>query len=235
MSIPSLITKGALALGAMGLPFAAAHHGGMKPGDMAKHGVFGTVSSISGSTLTVTDKDGKAVSIDASSAHFMNGPGSSSGISLSDIQVGDKIMAIGNVNGSNVSAKSINDQSLLGRVLFGGRVTAVNGSSITINMPQKPATPPVKGEKPTAPTMISYTVDLSGATLSKPGKTATTIAISDIKVGDQVAITGTLNGSAITAKSLSDMGSFKGRGVWKGGMGMHRGFGRGMRMTGQGK
>ena len=94
----------------------------------------------------------------------------------------------------------------------------------------KKLTPPVKGQKPPAPTMVTYTVDISGAQLTKPGKTATTITAGDIKVDDRIAITGTLNGTSITAKHISDLGQFKGRGEFKGmpGKGPGMGFKRGM-------
>jgi hypothetical protein len=242
MTTSSLIAKGAIALGAVGLPFAAAHHPGLKagmnPDAFAKHGAFGTVASINGSIITVTDKDGKTITIDASNADFMKGPGNAAGITISDIQVGDKLMAMGDVNDTTVSAKHIDDASLMGRILFGGKVTAVNGSSITIEMPQRPATPPTQGQKPEAPTMTTYTVDLTSASLSKPGKEATTIALSDIKAGDRVAITGTLNGTTVSAKTLSDMGQRGERAFGEGrgmrGMPFKGGFGHGMRGQQQG-
>jgi hypothetical protein len=69
-------------------------------------------------------------------------------------------------------------------------------------------------------------------------KEATTIALSDIKAGDRVAITGTLNGTTVSAKTLSDMGQRGERAFGEGrgmrGMPFKGGFGHGMRGQQQG-
>src|ERR1700690_195591 len=84
--------------------------GGMK-GRMP--GVFGTVSAVSGTSLTVTSKAGPngtpaaaTYTVDASSATVMKAGASSS---VSAVTVGDTVMVQGTVNGTSVTAKTIRD------------------------------------------------------------------------------------------------------------------------------
>ena len=77
----------------------------------AYNGVFGTVSAISGTTLTVTSNaqnGGTATTyiVDASSATVTK---SGTASSVSAIAVGDTIMVRGTVSGTNVTAKTIMD------------------------------------------------------------------------------------------------------------------------------
>jgi hypothetical protein len=67
---------------------------------------------------------------------------------------------------------------------MGGTVTAVNGSTITI----------------TGKDGKTYTVDASSATAQK----LQTISVSDIRVGDEIGVMGTLSGTSITAKNIMD-------------------------------
>ena len=93
-----------------------------------------------------------------------------------------------------------------------GTVTAINGSSLTLSDKRSGAT---------------YTVDASGATIQKfpaPGNNQsgstppapTNISVSDIKVGDVIAVDGTVSGSDIVATKILD-GLAMGR-HWMGGM-----------------
>ncbi len=89
-----------------------------------------------------------------------------------------------------------------------GSITAINGSTLTLNDKRANAT---------------YTVDVSNATFTtrqkpttegaKPTETTTTLA--NLKVGDRVGVTGTLSGTSITATAVM---------TGDGGMGGH-GFG----------
>jgi hypothetical protein len=91
-----------------------------------------------------------------------------------------------------------------------GKITAISGSTITLQDMQNSTT---------------YTVDASAATVTKHGKpaaqgeapTKTTVQLSTLAVGDIVAVRGTVNGSVIAATAL-ELG---------GGMGMHGGMGHG--------
>ena len=70
-------------------------------------GVFGKVTSISGSVITITGmRDSTSYAIDASNATIIKNGSTGS---LADIVVGDMIMAQGTVNGSSVTATIISD------------------------------------------------------------------------------------------------------------------------------
>lgn len=69
-------------------------------------GVMGTVSAISGDTLTVTGKDGGTYTVDASRA-TVKADGSSS--SLSSLKIGDSVMITGAITTASMSAADIED------------------------------------------------------------------------------------------------------------------------------
>lgn len=67
------------------------------------HGVMGTVSSISGNTITVTTPDGKTYTVEAGSAEVKKMVTTT----ISDIAVGERIGVHGDVSGTTVTAKQI--------------------------------------------------------------------------------------------------------------------------------
>ena len=161
----------------------------------ANNMVVGTVTTISGTTLTVTDAKSVVYTIDASAAKVDPGMMGASGLTVANILVGDKVVVTGPVNGTSETAKMINDRSMKGRNIFMGTVTVTNGSVLTI-------------DSMTGKTKTSYTVDASSAALSKGmGKgTPATIAITDVKVGDRIFAIGTLSGTSVAATSVRDLG-----------------------------
>ncbi len=175
-----------------------------------KYGVSGAVASINGTTLTITGSNNTTYTVDASQAKFSESAASQ--YTIANIQVGDKVSVSGTVTGTNVVAKSVFDSSLMSRTMFSGTVTAISGSTITITGMNK----------------TTYTVDASQAAITRMQRpttkgakaTPTTLAITDVKVGDRLMINGTINGTAISATKISDPGSFKG-----GMMGRFRGMG----------
>lgn len=70
--------------------------------------IGGTIATISGTSLTMTNKGSATYSIDASSAKFLHG---SSTISISSLKVGDSIVVQGTVNGTSITASTIIDQN----------------------------------------------------------------------------------------------------------------------------
>ena len=180
---------------------------------MMKNVVMGTVSAISGNSITLTGSNNTTYTVDATSAKFMGGSFGSTQ-TLSNVQVGDKLMVNGTITGTSVAAKTINDISLQQRTVFSGKVTAVNGTTITM----------------TGRNNTTYTVDASAAKLTKGfGKNAATISAGSMAVGDMVMIGGSLNGTSITATAINDMGAP--RAVPAGGRGTHvtRGNQQGLR------
>ncbi|HTH93274.1 MAG TPA: DUF5666 domain-containing protein [Candidatus Paceibacterota bacterium] len=169
-------------------------------------GVFGTVTAVNGNIVTVQSKTytkGSTTStsttytVDATNAKVMK---SNAASTVSAIAVGDTVMVQGTVNGTAVTATRIDDGVMMkggtprgntqspqgnGQPVIGGKVTAVNGNIVTI----------------TNSSNVSYTIDVTHATITKDNKTAN---VSNIAVGDQVLAQGTINGNAVTAVTLVD-------------------------------
>jgi hypothetical protein len=87
-------------------------------------GVVGTVASISGSTITLTGKNGMTYTINTSGANIQkytpgtNGAkGTTASITTSQIQTGDTLRVVGTLSGTNVTATQIFD----GKFSFNGR------------------------------------------------------------------------------------------------------------------
>lgn len=196
-------------------------------------GVSGTVSAVSGSTITLTAKDGGIYTIDASGATVTKyANGTTTTVGVSGITVGDVITVNGTIKTANMTAKTIRDGAPAKPAMpvAVGKVTAVNGSTITLSgvvrpmpmMENAPSTTLGEGKLAT----ITYTVDASGATITKITASATkgakpttsTITVSQIALGDMLSVQGTANGSAITATAITDTQGFS--------MGM-RGLGKG--------
>lgn len=179
---------------------ADAGEGSMGQGMMARMGkgiraphVAGTITTISGSTLSITaeaNHGGGTYTIDASSATIMKDGAEAS---LSSFKVGDRVMAEGTIEGTNVKATKIGSRMGKG---FGGRgghgkghgvmgeVTAVAGATIT-----------VKGMDGT-----SYTVNAGAAKVQKMAEGT----LSDIAVGDRIGVQGSVSGTTVTATTIMD-------------------------------
>jgi hypothetical protein len=170
-------------------------NGGKNDTNFDKDSVFGTVTAVSGNTITMTskakDQNGTETTytVDASSAKVTeNGKDSS----VSEIKVGDTIVVKGTTSGTSIVATTIQNnqgQGLEtqgnGEPVISGTVTAVSGNTITI----------------TNKSGTTYTVDASSAKLTKNN---VTITISGIAVKDTVIIQGTFNGTSVTATSVID-------------------------------
>lgn len=189
-------------------------NGDMWHGD-APHGVVGTVSAVSGTTLTVTTKAKEkndatsaaptVYTVDASNAKIYNKGNEKSTIPVSSIAVGDAVMVRGTVSGTNVTATVIRDgiardkfkhsvanlTQLVkgnGEPIVGGSVVAISGTTFTV----------------TNASNVTYTIDAASTTVVKNG---TSTAIGNIAVGDNVLVQGTVNGSSVTAYSIIDQGA----------------------------
>lgn len=176
--------------------------------------VSGVVSAVNGTSLTVQSHGfgkGSATTtytVDASSATVYKNNATSS---VSAIAVNDRIIVMGTVSGTSVTAKTIRDgipmmmrgrgpdgspnsgtgQSLPfsgnGEPVVAGTVSSVNGSSIAI----------------TTSSNTSYAVDASSATVKKGSATST---VSSVASGDYVIVQGQVNGSSVTASTVLDNG-----------------------------
>lgn len=184
-----------------------------------KPGVFGTVSAINGTNITVTSKGfgtssvSKTYSVDASNATVSDKGVAST---LSAIIVGSSISVQGTVNGTSVIATKIdigmgfgigrdNGQNPgkgmggkfasstnviqgNGQPIIGGTVSAISGTTITI----------------TNKSNVSYTIDASSATITKGNVSS---SVSNVVVGDNILAQGTINGTSVTATTVTDQGS----------------------------
>jgi len=189
--------------------------------------IVGVVSAIDGTTITITKnmesgtdstKTTTQYTIDASRATIKKistpsniSDATMSNVSVADIKIGDTLMVQGTINGTTIAATTVTDGVLnkMGMVknpMIVGTVSAINGTTITVtknngfrNMTNSTLSP------------IIYTVDASGAVLNKftpvsqgQKPTPTLILISDIKVGDTLIIKGTISGTDIIAKTITD-------------------------------
>ena len=71
--------------------------------------VAGSVTSIAGSVVTITNKSNVTFTIDTTNAKIEK---TGAAATISDIAVGDMIVAQGAVNGSNVTASTVMDQGV---------------------------------------------------------------------------------------------------------------------------
>ena len=190
-------------------------------------GVFGTVASISGDTITVTSKGfgsnatAKTYTVDATNATVTKAGASSS---ISAIADGDIIMVQGTVSGTNVTATAIRDGVMggTGGGRFGGPGMRGNVSSTSSRgneMPGKEISNITGNGEPviggtvasisgtmltiTNKSNVTYSVDASNATVNKGGASST---VSAITTGDSVIVQGTVNGTAVVASSVIDQG-----------------------------
>ncbi len=194
-------------LGAGAVTFAQTNTTATTGTTPAQHqlGVGGRVTAVSGNTVTVTGKDGKTYTIDATSAAITK----DMTVGVADIKVGDTLMADGTVNGTTVTATSIHDGKMpmggfgrgpggpgmgMGRGVH-GTVASISGNTLTVT-----------ATNPKDSTTSTYTVDASSATVLKgtgPTKPATS-SLSAVAVGDNVMIEGTISGTNVVAKMVVD-------------------------------
>jgi hypothetical protein len=162
---------------------------------------MGTVTAISGNSITLKDKkNGTTYTVDASVAAITKhtkpategtAPTSTT-ITASGIALGDTLRVDGTLSGTTIAATKIDDGDFRGgRGGMHGGKPGVHGtvSSISGN------TMVVAGSDGK-----SYTVNASGAAVEK----MQTISISGIQVGDSVGIGGTVTGTTVTATHVMD-------------------------------
>ena len=164
-------------------------------------GVAGTVVSVSGNTITLTGKDGKTYTIDATKSTIDK----VSTITVGNIVAGDTLMVGGTVSGTTVTASHITDGQMPvapqggglggfggghGKPGVTGTVSAISGNTLTVA--NKAGT--------------SYSVNASGATVLKAasGAKPTTSTLASVAIGDTVRIQGTISGTSVTATQIVD-------------------------------
>ena len=204
-------------------PWQQGANGGMRRGMgmmVGKPAVVGTVSAVSGTTLTISGRQGFSTStpaatftVDASNATVRKGNATST---VSAIAVGDTVAIVGTVSGSNITATMIRDGMLMrgpgngqgkpgqapttqgnGEPVIAGTISAITGATLTV----------------TNKSNVTYSVDTTNAKITSG---ATASSLSNLKVGDAVVVQGTVNGTSIAASSVIDQAAASGQPAHKG-------------------
>lgn len=209
---------------------------GMRGGTAMPPGIFGTVTAVSGDTISVTSRvmkpnasstPGVAYTVDATNATIVKNGATST---IASIAVGDMVMVRGTVTGTNVTATVIRDgmNGTMGR--FGTFASSTygrpgNGSSTfgqrpTSTKKSTSSTPPIKGNG--EPVIAGSVASISGSSLTVTNasnvtytvdasnatimKGGVTSTIASVAVGDNVVVQGTVNDTTVTASSVIDQG-----------------------------
>lgn len=203
--------------------------------------VVGIVSSISGTSLTVTTKGWERGAAATSSATYIvdaaNATITKNGVnsSLPAITIGDRVMVRGSVIGTKVTATSVNDGRMLGRRSMMGRGIKADTATSTrpmMNIPTGNGEPVIAGSVTavngttltvTTKSGTAYTVQAASTTIMRMGAVS---ALSNVASGDTVVVQGAVNGTSVTASSLIDQGTppSGGEGSEDQGSGEGRGF-----------
>ena len=167
-----------------GLGTIASHNGG--PGGPGGHGPGHgpgadlTVTGVSGQTITAKQRDGTSVTIKTTSSTVFSRAGKTA--SLSDVTSGEQIHVQGTKNSDGSITATRVDIELPS---YGGQVTAISGSTITLQDHQ--------GTAHTIKTTSSTRFTLAGQSAS----------LSDVKTGEQISAEGTLNSDgSLTAETV---------------------------------
>lgn len=180
-------------------------------------GIFGTVTAISGNTITVQTKTFvKGSTSSTAAAYTVNADAAiidknKTAIAIAGISIGDTVMVEGTVSGSVVTAARIHD----GVMVKGAPDTKSNTGNDTKNkgdatIPDGNGQPVVGGTVTavngntitfTNKGNVAYTADVTNAKIIKNGTVATA---STIAVGDTVLAQGTINGSSVVAVTFID-------------------------------
>ncbi|MEI6041991.1 MAG: hypothetical protein WCQ00_00255 [bacterium] len=206
---------------------------------------MGAVTSINGSTITIAGRQvsfsersssstpSSAVvtyTVDATNAVVTKGNASST---VSSIVVGDNIVVMGTVSGTNIVATTIFN-SVRGPANGQGKELQNSGQDSRQNGGQKTGNRNPRNGTSTQPGIIGngqpvvagkiVTINSNSITITTSGNLTYTIdvanakitlgqAISDISkltIGDMVVVQGTINGSSVTASTIMDRGNSNG-------------------------
>jgi hypothetical protein len=159
-------------------------------------GVVGKVTAINGNTITIQARNDVSYTINAINAKFWKNKNNSS--TIAEVKVGDLLIVQGTINGTSVNATNIIDVNAPvnnNMSVITGTVTAMSDTTITLK----------------AANGTVYTVAIADATF-KDNKNKD-YDKGDIKVGDTVTVKGTVNGTTITASSVTE-GKIRGNGFF---------------------
>ncbi len=160
-----------------------------------KPGITGTVTGITGTSLTVKNNQGAMFAVETANAKLQKEKGTV--ITISDIKIGDTVFVQGTVSGNTVAATNVFDVQIYAEKAeeaynpdISGKVTVLNGLTWTVVTDNN----------------TSYTVDVSNAKLRtlRNGEVSSKYSVSNVKVGDTVWLKGSMSGTTFVATSLVD-------------------------------
>lgn len=156
-------------------------------------GVLGTVSAVNGNQITVAAKNKSVYTVDTTAAKIFKNRNTL--IAITDIKVGDTVMAQGTVSGTAVTATTVFDGKPVvgkkGRGAFPGVMgTVSNTAAGTFSVTAKDGT--------------VYTVTTTSGTKIMKGSSTATAGISDIVNGDTVMVRGQVSGQTVSAEEIFD-------------------------------
>lgn len=206
-------------------------HGGMAPG------VFGTVSAVNGTTLTITSKgfagyghpSSTSTAAPAPTTYTVNASGATvvkdgASSTLSSVAVGDTVVVRGTVNGTSITATAIMDGVLPGGANPGGPIMRggrgqFNGSSTGMWSASTTALfqgngEPVVGGTVTAINGSTVTItNKSNVTYTIDGSSAVVVkgnvssSLANVAINDNVLVQGNVSGTNVTAATILDQGA----------------------------
>jgi len=167
---------------------------------MGGNSAHGTVTAVSGNTLTIKDEQGEVYTVQTGpNTHFRKDRQEST---IADIHVGDTIVAAGNLDDQaktvgavfvvvltpEQAARMEKMRAEFGKTWTAGKVTAIQDLTLTVERPDK----------------VTQTIAVDeNTTFRKGGRgTAEDITFPDIKVGDMVNARGALQNGKFVATSL---------------------------------
>jgi len=184
--------------------------------------VGGEVTAVAGTTVTVKAEDGGTYQIVTTvNTRLMKGRGVT--VKLTDVKVGDGVMAAGNLDAPNKTLHAamlfVTDAAQLkalkenlGKTYIAGKVTAIDADNakMTVQRPDGVAqtigfdetTSFKRGRIGRGPGM-SAGEGTGGATASAPNATGESITLADIKVGDNVGGSGSVKGGVFVPAQLT--------------------------------
>ena len=196
-----LITAIAITAQAQQAPPQGGWRGGEGGGMGAGRGVGGTVTSVSGSTITIKTEDGDTYQIlTSANSHIMKRVDRQpEPVKITDIHVGDALMAGGEVDAKaktvgavfvmvltpEQAAQARKMREDFGKTWTAGEVTAIKDLDITVKRRDG----------------VMQTVSVDENTSFK--KRDESITLADIQVGDMLRATGALKGSSFLAATVN--------------------------------
>lgn len=168
---------------------------------MGGNSAHGVVTAVSGNNLTIKDEQGQVYTVETGpNTHFRKDREESK---ISDIKVGDTIVAAGNLDEQAKTVGAVfvvvltpeqaqrmqQMRADFGKTWTAGKVTAIKDLTVTLERPDK----------------VSQTIAVDeNTTFRKGGRgTAEDITFPDIKVGDRVVARGALQNGSFLATSVA--------------------------------